>query len=93
MHHEFSEYALVDFINNYTQGLLQRTLRSDNSKHYKVWKLVDEDNNNTTDSRPKIRVPELTTKTFLNTILDPSKVSQMQCMIIVLLTIMFENNM
>lgn len=73
MHHEFSEYALVDFINNYTQGLLQRTLRSDNSKHYKVWKLVDEDNNNTTDSRPKIRVPELTTKTFLNTILDPSK--------------------
>ncbi|XP_024891528.1 thioredoxin domain-containing protein 11 isoform X1 [Temnothorax curvispinosus] len=73
MQHEFSEYALVDFINNYTQGLLQRTLRSDNSKHYKAWKLLDEDSNNTADSRPKIRVPELTTKTFLHTILDPSK--------------------
>ncbi|XP_071574071.1 thioredoxin domain-containing protein 11 isoform X2 [Temnothorax nylanderi] len=73
MQHEFSEYALVDFINNYTQGLLQRTLRSDNSKHYKAWKLLDEDSNNTADLRPKIRVPELTTKTFLHTILDPSK--------------------
>jgi len=88
MHHEFSEYALVDFINNYTQGLLQRTLRSDNLKHYRVWKLLDEDNSNTKTSRSKIRVPELTTKTFLDTILNPSKVSYMQCMIIVsLLTI------
>lgn len=88
MHHEFSEYALVDFINNYTQGLLQRTLRSDNLKYYRVWKLLDEDNSNTKTSRSKIRVPELTTKTFLDTILNPSKVSCMQCIIIVpLLTI------
>lgn len=75
MHHDFSEYALVDFINNYTQGLLQRTLRSDNSKHYRARKLLDENNSNNVDSHSKIRVPELTTKTFLDTILDPSKVS------------------
>jgi len=74
MHHEFSEYALVDFINNYTQGLLQRTLRSDNSKRFRAQKLFYEDNNNA-NSCSKIRVPELTTKTFLDTILDPSKVS------------------
>ncbi|XP_011704422.1 PREDICTED: thioredoxin domain-containing protein 11 isoform X2 [Wasmannia auropunctata] len=73
MHHEFSEYALVDFINNYTQGLLQRTLRSDNSRHYRVQKLLNDDNSNNSDLRSKIRVPELSTKTFLDTILDPSK--------------------
>ncbi|XP_011861942.1 PREDICTED: thioredoxin domain-containing protein 11 isoform X2 [Vollenhovia emeryi] len=73
MHHEFSEYALIDFINNYTQGLLQRTLRSDNSKHHRAQKLLDEDDSNIADLRPKVRVPELTTKTFLDTILDPSK--------------------
>lgn len=78
MHHEFSEYALVDFINNYTQGLLQRTLRSDNSKRYRTQKLLsDEVNSNNADLRSKICVPELTTKTFLDVILDPSKVSYM----------------
>ncbi|KAL0119644.1 hypothetical protein PUN28_007820 [Cardiocondyla obscurior] len=77
MHHEFSEYVLVDFINNYTQSLLQRTLRSNNAQHYKEWKLLDKDNNNTqqngADLRPKIRVPELTTRNFLSTILDSTK--------------------
>ncbi|KYN11957.1 PREDICTED: thioredoxin domain-containing protein 11 isoform X1 [Trachymyrmex cornetzi] len=73
MHHEFSEYALVDFINNYTQGLLQRTLRSDNSKRYRTQKLLDEVNSNNADLHSKICVPELTTKTFLDSILDPSK--------------------
>ncbi|KAL6259352.1 hypothetical protein P5V15_009267 [Pogonomyrmex californicus] len=72
MHHDFSEYALVNFINNYTQGLLERTLRSDNSQQYRIQKLY---NKNTSNSayHSKIHVPELTSKTFLNTILDPSK--------------------
>ncbi|EZA61446.1 hypothetical protein DMN91_003951 [Ooceraea biroi] len=73
MHRDFSEYALVDFINNYTQGLLERTLRSDNSQHYKTQKSPNEENRSNVDSSPKIRVPELKAETFLDTILDPSK--------------------
>ncbi|XP_050461638.1 thioredoxin domain-containing protein 11 isoform X1 [Cataglyphis hispanica] len=75
MHHDFSEYTLINFINNYTQGLLGRTLRSNNLQHHKVQKLHNEKNNidNNIDSYSKIRIPELTTKTFLDTILDPSK--------------------
>lgn len=78
MHHDFSEYALVDFINNYTQGLLQRTLRSDNSQCCETQKQKppsNDDTCNNVNTRSKIRVPELTTETFLDTILDPSKVS------------------
>lgn len=75
MHQDFSEYALVNFINNYTQGLLERTLRSTNPQRSKVQKLHNEKNHNNADSNSKIHVPELTTKTFLDTILDPSKVS------------------
>ncbi|XP_014489487.1 PREDICTED: thioredoxin domain-containing protein 11 [Dinoponera quadriceps] len=76
MHHDFSEYALVDFINNYTQGLLERTLRSDNSQCCETQKQrtsSNEDSCNNVNTRSKIRVPELTTETFLDTILDPFK--------------------
>jgi len=80
LHHDFSEYALVDFINKYTQGLLERTLRSDNSQgngvRNKAHKLPNEDNRRDANLHSKIRVPELTTETFLDTILDPSKVSR-----------------
>lgn len=78
MHHDFSEYALVDFINKYAQGVLERTLRSDNSGNdirNKAQKLPNEDSRKDASFQSKIRVPELTTETFLNTILDPSKVS------------------
>lgn len=54
--------------------------------------MLDEDNSNIANSRLKIRVPELTTKTFLNTILDSSKVSYMQCMVIAFLLAMYKNN-
>lgn len=81
MHHDFSEYALVDFINKYTQGLLERTLRSDNSQgndiRNKAQKLPNEDDRGEVNLYSKIRLPELTTETFLDTILDPSKVSQL----------------
>ncbi|XP_072763189.1 thioredoxin domain-containing protein 11-like isoform X2 [Anoplolepis gracilipes] len=73
MHHDFSEYALVNFINNYTQGLLERTLRSNNPQNNKVQKLHNDKNHNNIESHSKIRVPELTTKTFSDIILDPSK--------------------
>lgn len=75
MDHDFSEYALVNFINNYTQGLLERTMRSDNS--YGIQNLYKENSYDVPKqtSRSKIRVLELTTKTFLHTILDRSKVS------------------
>lgn len=75
MHHDFNEYTLVNFINNYTQGLLERTLRSTNPQQNRMQKLNNEKNHNNADSNSKIHVPELTTKTFLNAILDPSKVS------------------
>ncbi|EFN74628.1 Thioredoxin domain-containing protein 11 [Camponotus floridanus] len=86
MHQYFNEYTLVNFINNYTQGLLERTLRSTtqqsakiqpihqiNPQHNKMQKLHNEKNHNNADLNSKIHIPELTTKTFLNTILDPSK--------------------
>lgn len=77
MHRDFSEYALVDFINNYTQGLLERTLRQDNSQHRKTLREShEEDNRSSVDAfGSRIRIPELKTETFLNTILDASKVS------------------
>ncbi|CAL1678301.1 unnamed protein product [Lasius platythorax] len=73
MHHNFSEYTLINFINSYTQGLLERTLRSNNPQRYGMQKLRNEKNHNNVDLHSQIRVPELTTKTFLDTILDPSK--------------------
>jgi len=76
MHRDFSEYALIDFINNYTQGLLERTLRSDNS-HHKTQKSSDKDNRSNINPNLKIRIPELRTETFLDTILDPSKVNHL----------------
>lgn len=74
MHHDFNEYTLVNFINNYTQGLLERTLRSTNLQQNREQKLHNEKNYNA-NSNSKVHVPELTTKSFLNTILNPSKVS------------------
>lgn len=77
MHHDFSEHTLIDFINNYTQGLLGRTLRSDNSQRYEVKKSSNKENHNNVDLHSKIYIPELTTKTFLDTILDPYKVGHL----------------
>jgi len=74
MHRDFSEYALVDFINNYTQGLLKRTLRSDNS-HHKTPESPDKNNRGNINPSLKIRIPELRAETFLDTILDPFKVN------------------
>lgn len=75
MHHNFSEYTLVNFINSYTQGLLERTLRSNNLQCNETQKLRNEKNHNNAELHSQIHVLELTTKTFLDTILDPSKVS------------------
>lgn len=75
MHHDFSKHTLIDFINNYTQGFLGRTLRSDNSQRYEIKNSTNKDNRNNIDLRTKIHVQELTSETFLDTILDPYKVS------------------
>ncbi|KAG7210429.1 hypothetical protein KM043_011961 [Ampulex compressa] len=71
MQHNFSRHNLLRFINNYTQGLLQRTLRSNNSKRY-AQKIMEPENCKK-NGRDKICIPELTTETFLNTILDQTK--------------------
>lgn len=73
MHDDFNRYNLVQFINNYTQGFLQRTLRSNNSRRF-LQKFKTKINCETKDTR-SICIPELTTETFLNTVLDLSKVS------------------
>jgi hypothetical protein len=71
MQEEFSRNALVYFINNYTNGFLRRTMRSSNPKRFentfKKQKCKENKNN-------KICVPELSTDTFLSTVLNPDKV-------------------
>lgn len=63
--------SLVQFINNYTQNLLPRNLRSHSRVRSATSFKIDEDCNfgETSD----ICVPELTTDTFLDTVLDPEK--------------------
>ncbi|XP_076292907.1 thioredoxin domain-containing protein 11 isoform X2 [Lasioglossum baleicum] len=68
---DFNRYTLVQLINNYTQGFLQRTLRSSNSRRY-AQKFKSNVTCETKDSQ-SICIPELTTETFLDTILDPTK--------------------
>ncbi|XP_076752476.1 thioredoxin domain-containing protein 11 isoform X2 [Xylocopa sonorina] len=68
---DFNRYTLIQFINNYTQGFLQRTLRSNNSKRF-VQKFKTQVNCKTKNVQ-SICIPELTTETFLKTILDPTK--------------------
>lgn len=74
MQDDFNRYTLVQFINNYTQGFLQRTLRSSNSRRF-----TEKLKNNVTCEANNIPrsmcIPELTTETFLDTILDPIKVN------------------
>lgn len=72
MQEDFSRYTLIQFINNYTQGFLQRTLRSNNSRRF-VQKFKSKVNCKTKDAQ-NVCIPELTTETFLNTILDSTKV-------------------
>ncbi|KZC05729.1 PREDICTED: thioredoxin domain-containing protein 11 [Dufourea novaeangliae] len=71
MQDDFNRYTLVQFINNYTQGVLQRTLRSSDSRRF-AQKFKSNITCETKDSR-SICIPELTTETFLDTILDPLK--------------------
>lgn len=71
MEEDFSRYTLIQFINNYTQGFLQRTLRSNNSRRF-VQKFKTKVNCKTKDVK-SVCIPELTTETFLDTILDPTK--------------------
>lgn len=71
MQEDFSRYTLIQFINNYTQGFLQRTLRSNNSRRF-VQKFKSKVNCKTKDAQ-NVCIPELTTETFLNTILDSTK--------------------
>ncbi|XP_033335713.2 thioredoxin domain-containing protein 11 isoform X1 [Megalopta genalis] len=71
MQDEFNRYTLIQFINNYTHGFLQRTLRSSNSRRY-----AQKFKNNVTcdvEGVQSMCIPELTTETFLDTILDPMK--------------------
>ena len=71
MHDDFNRYNLIQFINNYTQGFLQRTLRSNNSRRF-LQKFETKINCETKNTR-SICITELTTETFLNTVLDLSK--------------------
>ncbi|XP_051156693.1 thioredoxin domain-containing protein 11 [Leptopilina boulardi] len=68
---ELSLYSLTQFINNYTEGFLQRTLRSDKSRRFAhsykkgtEFKII---------KKSTIHVPELTTENFLETVLDSKK--------------------
>ncbi|XP_046835682.1 thioredoxin domain-containing protein 11 [Vespa crabro] len=71
MQEDFNKNAVIEFINNYTQGFLQRTLRSDNSRCFvqKFKTKIKCDQKNTL----KMCIPDLTSETFLDTILDPTK--------------------
>ncbi|XP_011502270.1 PREDICTED: thioredoxin domain-containing protein 11 [Ceratosolen solmsi marchali] len=70
MEEEFSRNALVRFINNYTNGYLRRTMRSKNRKHL-VNTLTKQ--HAKCKEKSKICVPELSTDTFLNIVLNPDK--------------------
>ncbi|KAH0546366.1 thioredoxin domain-containing protein 11 [Cotesia glomerata] len=70
MQHTLSKNNLIKFINNYTTGSLQRTLRVDSSKRYA------EDFKKKSKCKNKastICVEELDTDTFLPTVLDETK--------------------
>ncbi|XP_035744274.1 thioredoxin domain-containing protein 11-like isoform X1 [Vespa mandarinia] len=71
MQKDFNKNAVIEFINNYTQGFLQRTLRSDNSRCFvqKFKTKIKCDQKNTL----KMCIPDLTSETFLDTILDATK--------------------
>ncbi|KAF7993076.1 hypothetical protein HCN44_005857 [Aphidius gifuensis] len=66
--------TLVKFLNNYSNGLLKRTLRSDSSRRYaRDFKSSKKCSNNNNSNSMNICIPELTTDTFLPTILDNNK--------------------
>lgn len=73
MQEDFNRYTLIQFINNFTQGFLHRSLRSNNSRRF-AQKFKTKLNCEKKDTR-NICIPELTTETFLDTILDPTKVN------------------
>ncbi|XP_076655779.1 thioredoxin domain-containing protein 11 isoform X2 [Halictus rubicundus] len=68
---DFNRYTLIQLINNYAQGLLQRTLRSSNSRRY-AQKFKSNVTCETKDAQ-SVCIPELTTENFLDTILDSTK--------------------
>lgn len=68
---ELSVYSLTEFVNNYTDGFLQRTLRSDRNRRFAhSYKKSMEYK---TIEKTTVHVPELTTENFLETVLDPKK--------------------
>ncbi|XP_066601366.1 thioredoxin domain-containing protein 11-like isoform X2 [Prorops nasuta] len=71
MKEDFSRYALIKFINNYTKGFLQRTLRSDNTRHF-IKKFKNDAKSSNTEEQ-HIEISELNTENFLDTVLDPKK--------------------
>lgn len=74
MSSNLSRNSLVEFLNNYSNGSLQRTLRSDSSRRFaRDFQSSPECNNNNNDNKMEICIPELTTETFLPTILDKNK--------------------
>lgn len=70
---DFDYNLLVQFINNYTHNLLPRNLRSQSRVQSRA-RSEREHECNVSDSSV-ICVPELTTDTFLDTVLDPEKVT------------------
>ncbi|KAK0162092.1 hypothetical protein PV327_008457 [Microctonus hyperodae] len=70
MSDKLSLESLVKFINNYNNGSLSRTLRSDAIRQYGRDLKIDSCKNN---KLSEVCIQELNTETFFNTILDPTK--------------------
>ena len=81
MQGEYSRNALVQFINNYTNGYLRRSMRSTSPKQF--MRSMTTKTKCRKDAQSKsVCVEELTTETFLDTVLNPDKV----CLIISLIS-------
>ncbi|OXU20522.1 hypothetical protein TSAR_015773 [Trichomalopsis sarcophagae] len=71
MQDEYGRNTLVQFINNYTNGYLARTMRSNNPRRFARSFVPKSDCKRNSNS--KICVPELSTDNFLDTVLNPRK--------------------
>ena len=72
MKRALSRDALVEFINEYSTGVLQRTLRSDSSKRFAGDFKAARGCEGVTET--EICVSELTTDTFIKVVMDPKMV-------------------
>nr|CAD7448565.1 unnamed protein product [Timema bartmani] len=70
---ELSKGSLVDFIVNYTEGSLSRSLRSTAKKPIALNRYPEINSQNCQQDEGSICVPELTTDTFFSTVLDKDK--------------------